>query len=216
MKNILAACLLLALSGVLLFCKNNTATSKEGETQNAATDFPPARTDSLVGFKGCDRAGFQAVGKGIVKFTYQHFAVQVAQRLDKMGEKITVIPLEGGESFDIPDLEAPHFIGVCRDYLFMDSGTGPDGRELFIFNVKNKTMVFQTKYCGDETWIVHDEKIWYSFPVDESEIAEKPECPEKEAWEKQGLRVGYGQRRIFDFLHRQLTQKSEYKCIAMQ
>ncbi|MBL7774606.1 MAG: hypothetical protein JNK89_01310, partial [Saprospiraceae bacterium] len=43
-----------------------------------------------------------------------------------------------------------------------------------------------------------------------------PNCPDREAWEKKGLRVGFGQRYMYHMANRGLTRKSEFVCAPLQ
>ncbi len=211
--------LLLAFS----FCKNTPL--PEGQTvvsentpivaQAPATPLPTGNRDSLAGFKGCDRATWSPLTANSEEFIYQHYTVVVTRSNDQPGEQITVKRDSGRTDFVIPLPEAGYFKGVSRNKLFVDEGTGPDGRRLLIYDLDKMVQFFSTPYCG-EPQIAQAEKIYYLVPVEEKDVERIPDCPEKEQWIKDGLKVGYGQRCIFNLLVRSNTRKSEWACVAMQ
>ena len=218
-KHILWYLAVLFIAGTMLYCKNgNTGTQPDRGKATEATSakLPAARTDSLFGIEGCERAGFQALSAKVRKFTYQNFSVQITDQ-DTPGEKIQVIMHSNGKVLDVPDGEPVYFAGAARDHIFIDVGTGPDKRELIIFNLKLRTLAqtYRTPYYGDLS-VASNGTLWFYAPVDEKEVTKKPDCPEKEEWLKKGQSIGYGQRRLFNLPTRGLTRKSEFICIPLQ
>lgn len=206
---------------VLLFesCENKTATIGNlppvGEKNLTPGSLPPGKSDSLAGFRGCERGAWSALSADSEEFIYQHYVVVIKRKANGMGEELTVRRDSGRADFVIPMPENGYFHGVCRNKLFVDAGTGPDKRDLFIFDLDKMTQTFTTPYCG-ELRIVQSERLWFYLPVEESEVTKKPECPQQEEWSKNGWSVGYGQVCIFNFMNRSLTRKSEWACVPLQ
>lgn len=223
MKNLFSITFGAVLLFTLVFCKNTPL--PEGQTivsnkpmsdTTAAAGLPAAKKDSVAGFKGCEKASWSQPSPNTSEFVYQHYTVVVTPNTDQPGEKITVKRDADRPDFVVPTLEEPaYFHGICRNKLFVDAGTGPDGRKLFVFDLDKNVQYFSTPYCGD-LQIVQSDRLYFMMPVAEAEVTKMPDCPEKEQWIKDGLRVGYGQRCIFNLMQRSLTRKSEWACVPMQ
>jgi len=222
MKNLLlfaaAAILTLALS----FCKNTPL--PEGQTivsENTPTETQPAaplptgKSDSLIGFRGCDRAAWSPLSRTADEFIYQHYIVKKTQIANNPGEVVTVLRDSGRVAFTVPMPTNGYFHGIIRNKLFVDAGTGPDNRELFVYDIDLMAELFRTPYCG-EPQIIESSRLHFLLPVMENDVTKMPDCPEKEQWLKDGLRVGYGQRCIFNLAQRSLTRKSEWTCVPLQ
>lgn len=177
--------------------------------------LPMGKLDSLAGFKGSDRATWSPLTSKSEEFIYQHYTVVITRNSDQPGEQITVKRDSGRADFVIPMPEAGYFKGVTRNKLIVDAGTGPDGREFFVYDLDKKVQFFSSPYCG-EPQIIQGERMYFLLPVDEKEVARIPDCPEKEQWVKDGLSVGYGQRCILNLVVRSYTKKSEWACVAKQ
>lgn len=219
MKNLFLLTAGTAMLFTLAFCKNTPM--PEGrkvvsdQLPEASAPLPMGNIDSVPGFQGCDKATWSPITVNSEKFVYQHFTVIVARNNDQLGEQITVQRDSGRADFVLPPVEAGHFYGVCRNKIFVESGTGTEGRQLIVFDVDKQVQFFNTLYYG-EPQIVHSDRLYFLMPADEKEVTRIPDCPEKEQWTKDGLRVGYGQRCIFNLLQRTLTRKSEWVCVALQ
>jgi hypothetical protein len=220
MKNLFLLALGAAILCTLSFCKNTPLP----EGQKVVSDNPQidpntpvaaVKRDSTPGFQGCDKATWSPVTVSTEEFVYHHYTVRVTRNADGPGEQITVLRDSGRTDFVIPMPEAGYFNGISHNKLFVDAGTGPDNREMFIFDLDKRTQFYNTIYCGEPT-IFHAERLHFLLPVDEKDVAKMPDCPEKEQWTKDGLRVGYGQRCIFNLKQRALARKSEWACVPMQ
>ncbi|MCW5922723.1 MAG: hypothetical protein KIS77_10280 [Saprospiraceae bacterium] len=222
MKNLFLLATGTALLLAFSFCKNTPL--PEGQTivsdstplnTEPEQPLPMGKLDSLAGFKGCEKATWSPLTANSEEFIYQHYIVKITRDPKTPGEQITVLRDANRPNFVIPMPDAGVFKGVCKNKLFVDTGTGPDGRELFVYDVDNMTQIYNTRYYGDPE-VVNAEKIYFLMPAEESDVTRKPDCPEKEEWLKDGLRVGYGQRCIFNFTVRSLTRKSEWACVPLQ
>ncbi len=217
MKNLFSFAILAALILLHSSCENKTATIGKLTTQTDNTltpgPLPPGKSDSIVGFRGCESGAYSPLSADSDEFIYQHYTVKLKRKSNGPGEEITVVRDSGRADFVIPMPDAGRFFGICKNKMFVDAGT--DNRELFIFDLDKEVQTYNTPYCGDLR-IAESERLWFLVPVEESEVVKKPECPEKEEWTKKGLKVGYAQRCIFNFMNRSLTRKSEWVCVPIQ
>lgn len=212
MKQALLFASALLLAGVLFNCKNNP-----GGTANAAaaSEIPQERPDSMFGIKGCDRAGFKPISATEHEFIYQDFTVHISPK-EEGGENIRVIRTDSATT----DLEIVHeeptiFAGAARGQILLEEGTGPENQKLVVYHVKRKGLMFRMAFCGDME-VTPSGNVRFYTPTEASEVPELPDCPDKEKWEKQGLKVGYGQLCLFSLVNRSLTRKSEYICVPLK
>ncbi len=208
---------LLAL--IFLSCKNQTASpeSKPAAGASVAADttvFTVAR-DTLVGFKGMDRCGYTRPAAGECEFQYRHYTIKTADLKDEPGQSISIMNLDTKSGFSVPSGLNGFFAGISQDILCVDIGTGPDMREMVLFNLKTMKPVLKTSYVG-EPEVLDIGKLWYLKPADEKTITKMPDCPDRSEWEKQGLRVGYGQVCLNSLSANTEVRKMEWRCVPLQ
>lgn len=209
MKRLLFYATAIVLSGSLVFCKNNPA------SQGASDELPADRNDSLVGLKGCDRAGFKALSKSERQFIYQDFTVNSKDKEDGKGQDINITRKDGAEGLTIIHEEPTWFLGSSRGQVLFEEGTGPENRKLVVYHVLRRTLMFRYPVCG-EMEVAPNGFVRFYTPVEESEMTKVPECPDKEQWEKDGIKFVYGQVCLFSLVNRSLTRKSEYACVPLK
>lgn len=201
-------------------CQNQnqpaTAESKPADTTAIAAPAPTGPIDTLVGFKGAERAAFKLDEQGRGEFQYQNHKVTVKDEVDSTttGQNI-MAAINGKNIYAIPFINNGFFAGIYNDRLFVDAGTGPDGREISIINLNTKKPVLRAPYVG-EPEILSNGKMWYLRPAKEQDITKMPDCPERAEWEKNGLRVGYGQVCIYDLTNDSEIKKTEWRCVPLQ
>ncbi|GEM_PF-1816081 len=215
---------LLGAAGVALFlwmCQSNTGTSDNSKGASAVeVNYPYERADSVFGFEGCDKGLYKADSAGAFEMVYAGYRVQVTDNPSQPGQQITVFVDSTGPRLTFPPFdEGGYFQGKWKNHFFVDLGTGPDVRKLNVYKIENGRLyqVFQTEYLPKEAPVVSQRgALWFYGPVEEKEISEKPACPEAEQWRKEGLRVGYGQRWLYDIEQRMYVRKSEFICVPRQ
>ncbi len=198
-------------------CKNK-ATETQSETAGDAPVMLEEKTDSLMGFEGCSRAGFKMLSPQVHEFKYQYYTFRITTKEDG-AESIDVRIDSTGRRFKVPDVEPTYFRGAARGHFFVDVGTAPGIRELIVYSLTRETLsqVYRTQYLLEEPPFVHENgNLWFYVPVPEGEVTKEPNCPDKAAWLKKGLKVGYGQRYLYNMVERGLTRKSEFICAPLQ
>ena len=85
----------------------------------------------------------------------------------------------------IPGREADFFSGVYKNYLFIDNGTGLNGRNLKIWSIGEKKVIFDTPYEGDLS--IKDDKLNFLKPIDlnKTKLPAPVNCPDAENWKKE-------------------------------
>lgn len=202
---------LLALAA--LACKNNTSASAD-----TPATYPGARTDSLAGFKGCERAGFKALTPQSHEFKYQNYTFLMTKREDGgEGEVIEITIDSSGTKFKLPAVEANFFQGASRDHFFVTIGSDPEVRDVIVYSLAKNTLtlVYRNAYLVNDPPFVANGSFQFFCPIEESELTKTPICPDKEAWVKDGKRIGYGQRYMYHMQNRGLTRKSEFTCAPL-
>lgn len=100
------------------------------------------------------------------------------------------MPSQESEIFTIDGSDSTEtFIGIYRHFLFTDSGTGPDGRGIGIYDLKKRKDVYYAIYSGNKMWIENNALVFYK----DIEPQNKIECAYAEKWESKGLSTGYEQ-----------------------
>jgi len=211
-KHIPFAAVTLLLCLLVVSCKNTPS--------EKSVVYPIEKNDSIVGFKGCLTAGFRASSDTAREFIYQKYLIKARTQDGFPGERIDVITLPDSIRQMLPVDDNGSFAGMAYEHIFIDAGTAPDLRELVLYRIRPEgviSMVFRTKYYPDPAPFVSENgNLWFYAPIEESDMVKTPDCPDKEKWVKDGLRVGYGQRVLYNLTDRMLTRKSEYVCVPLQ
>jgi hypothetical protein len=206
MKNLLVFCLLTLIL-------NACDTSKTGNSSPKASNTN-RQHDTLMGIKGCDLAKVQETKIGKT-YIYPETQVTVTPSEDGVGEEIHVVSAGKTDTFWIENIEAHHFFGLKNNFLFVDNGTGPNGRLVIVYDLTTRKNIHEARYEKDLS--LKDNKMIYLTPIDTRNIRLRDSvCPDKEKWEKQGLSAGYAQYVEFDFKTQTATQTGNYSCYPIQ
>ncbi len=219
MQHPLRLLFVLATVFVFAFCKNTPAADKTApaDTKTAAADTTTFTTprDTLVGFKGMERSGYTRPSRGAAEYAYQHYKIRTVDLPNEPGQAIVITQLDSNITYSVPNGIKGFFSGVYGNRLFIDIGTGPDVRELLIYDLKAKKALHKAPYVGDPE-VLDNGKLWYLRPAKEEEITKMPDCPDRAEWEKNGLSVGYGQICLYNLSANSEIRKSEWRCVQMQ
>ncbi len=94
----------------------------------------------------------------------------------------------------IPIDEATFVAGLHADWLFLDSGTGPDGRDLTVYSLQSGQEIVRTPYVHDELRI-DGTSLRFFVPVPTPPATR---CLGASDWEAGGLGTGYESEAILD------------------
>ncbi|MCS7035419.1 MAG: hypothetical protein RMJ33_12590 [Saprospiraceae bacterium] len=201
-------------------CQSSKTPDKKADKPPVEVTFPYEKADSLLGFEGCDKGLYRADSAESFEISYGVYRVQVKNNSDAPGQEIVAIIDSTGRRLTFPPLdEGGYFQGKWRNFFFVDLGTAADVRKLNVYKEEGGLLyqVHQTEYLPHEAPLVSASgSLWYYAPIEEANMREKPYCPDAEQWRKDGLRIGYGQRCLFDLTQRMLVRKSEYTCVPLQ
>jgi len=112
--------------------------------------------------------------------------------------------------FEIRNELAEYFLGLQGDLLILDSGTGPDPRGLFIWDLKKKKKVYSGRYSEAKI-----EPGYIKFWI-ETGVATDENCPDAKEWSAGGLGAAIETRVRLDFADFSATKSSEKRCSPRQ
>ncbi len=105
------------------------------------------------------------------------------------------------------------FFGLFGDYLFVDVGTGPEPRELRIYDLAKKKKIYTDSYAQPV-------KISSGPSLDFYRALEnnlpKRDCPQAKKWEAGGLGYGFEQRVILDLTTLKAKPVGKPRCSPRQ
>ncbi len=85
------------------------------------------------------------------------------------------------DDFEIRNEWAEYFMAIQGNLLILDSGTGPEARNLIFWDLEKKKKIHTTKYSDAD---LEPEYVGYWI---ETGTANDENCPEKKEWESSGL-----------------------------
>lgn len=107
--------------------------------------------------------------------------------------------------------ENESFLAFHGDLLLLDSGTGPDGRYLIIWNLANRKKVYEGDYS--EPYEIKSDTITFWR---ESGEANNKNCPARKKWEKQGFGAAIETQVTLDLRDLHLTTSPRTRCNLRQ
>lgn len=157
-------------------------------------------------------------------YVYQKYIVVTARSARDNGDIIAVRERASVDDFTcnkasessevfIIDGASETFVGIYRHFLFTDSGTGPDGRGIGIYDLAKKKHVYYAIYSGDEMKIEHDALIFYK---DIEKNKSKKPCPKAEKFNSDGLDFGFEQEVRIDLESLREVAIGEITCSSRQ
>lgn len=196
-------------------CKNETSSTTSSASETAQDEAPKAGADEAVhGMEGAEAARI-AAGEDATEYVYQQYKVRTVADGRNAGEHITVYTPDGQEIWKLANDSGHFFHGISRDHAFVDIGTGPSGRNLMVYDLKNNKTVFKLQYIGEAS-ISADGVLSFYRNMPERGVPKSTRCPEKSAWEKDGLGIGYGQLHTYPLTDGEVLGKPVFKCFPVQ
>lgn len=200
MKSIMFFCLPLFF---FCSCKEQTNSTTEAKSDTLAVSTPPTTTiDTVIGIVGTEKAKFNGT-----MFSYTSAQVKLMNNNNSQ-----VIEVNGTV---LPNQEGDFFGGIYKNYLFIDHGTGTNGRSLKIWSIDEKKVILDTPYEGELS--IKEDKLNFIQPIDITKTKQaKPKCPDAEKWAKDGFSIGYGVPSAYDFVKNTVVVMGETTCFMLQ
>ena len=163
--------------------------------------------DTTIGIVGADST------KVISPNVYQYINnVRVSIHPDSAnaGEHIIV------NDFEIRNQDANNFAGVYQNYVLIDNGTGPNKREIVIYNITTKELTFSTKYEGELK--IENGKLHYINASSKVENAKEQidSFSNENKCSTKGCKTLAGYAAYFDFETLKSTTTKDIKCYCEQ
>jgi hypothetical protein len=91
------------------------------------------------------------------------------------------------------------FFGLYRHFVFTESGTGPDGRGIEIYDLEKKKMVYSVIYSPVGVPRIENNALIFYKDLQDLRYKEHRYCPDAEKWLREsGLDYGFEQRTKVD------------------
>lgn len=115
--------------------------------------------------------------------------------------------------YTIKNADANYFVGLFGEYVFVDSGTGADGRGLEIFNLKSKKSIYSTEYYDELE--LRDGRFFIYDKFSETKGALRT-CRQAAQWKKDGFSIGWVRQSKLDLQTLKETPVGAIRCRAFQ
>jgi hypothetical protein len=178
-----------------------------------------------VGIAGTETPAIRK-GEAHTCYAYEKYVVFVTEDTEGVGEQIKVALRQpqaaAAKSCDmkaaktyylIPNDDANFFFGLAGDYLFVDSGTGPEPRGLYIFDLSKKKKIYTDSYSQPIT-LGKDGRLDYYKPSEKDGALK--DCREAKKWQADQLGVGWDQRVILDLATLREVAVGKLRCSPRQ
>jgi hypothetical protein len=177
--------------------------------QNKSSQFKADEAitfDTIIGIKGSDSAKVLTANN----FRYANCTINITPDGTGIGEIIKV------DNLTIKNEDAFNFFGIYKQFVFIDNGTSLNNRELVIYNIEARKIVYRTSYESEIT--LENKTLHYIHPIDLTRVRlKKPiKCPEQSKWKNSGLSIGYGADTYLNLETMQDSSAEEMTCFPMQ
>jgi hypothetical protein len=194
----------IAITTSLVACnttQNNTPNIKD----TVATQLPKAK-DTAIGIEGADKAVLVANNT----YSYCFGNVVIFPDTANAGESINA----GG--YEIKNNAANSFAGAYKKFVIVDNGTGPNKREVLVYDIAHKMEVFKSVYEGDLK--IENDKLHFisiATKVENAKAAIDSFAAENKCTTK-GCTTLAGYAAYFDFTTLKTTTTKDIKCFCEQ
>jgi len=154
---------------------------------------------------------------------FKMYSVLTENDCDAAGENITVFegstcdPKKSTKVLYLKNGMGQWFAGLFESYLFVDNGTGPDGRDLTIYDLRKKKQVYEATYSPLMDPRIEDNALIFYKDLGDLRDKEHLNCPDAEKWlHESGLGYGFEQKTKVDL--KSMTEKTigKVSCSSRQ
>lgn len=177
--------------------------------------------EAFTGIKGAETGGL-AFNGNLACYEYQKYTVISRSNGDSAGSDILVKNKgrktakcdwnERGAALSLKNSGADYFSGLYSHFLFVDSGTGPSGRRLAVYDLNKSTAVYSAEYSGEASLEKDVLRFW--LPSGAAKTGDN--CPRREEWEKQGLTASLEEDVRLDLKTLKLLRSGWLRCTPRQ
>ncbi len=206
---------ILLISALLILYSCQSSTTRTTEAEKAG--LIPGSENPLI--KECSNG---------TAYIYKQYEIHVEPSPELQGMNIFLYSPEvsGGNPCKLDRKTASHIIstgetegnnffgGIYGNYLFIDQGTGPDGRILSVYDLSNKKLILFTEYSDPD--LKDGVLTYYKTLVPDPGVIKNISCPDAEKWKDQGLTVLYEQKETFTLETETRVPIRQYRCRAGQ
>lgn len=179
------------------------------------------------GVKGTEPIKIHSLSKMKKCFYYYGYAVMTIASNTEVGEEIRIYKTKGNKGNNCSEnMHTPYFtfeknnenwafyfFGIADNFLFIDSGTGPDYRTIYVYDLTKKVKIFEDGYFRPISF--NDNNLIFNQEY-EPKDSDKPICPDAKKWEDWGLTVAYERKVIIDLETNNKKITNDSKCAARQ
>lgn len=177
--------------------------------------------ETFTGIKGAE-TGELTFNGNLACYAYQKYTVINRSSGDSVGSDILVKSKgrkaakcdwnERGAALSLKNSGADYFSGLYSNFLFVDSGTGPSGRRLTVYDLEKSTSAYSTEYAGEAALEKDALRFW--LPSGAPKTGDN--CPRREEWEKQGLTPSLEEDVRLDLKTLKLLRSGWLRCTPRQ
>jgi hypothetical protein len=113
--------------------------------------------------------------------------------------------------FEIKNQNAEYFLKLAGNRLVLDSGTGPDLRDLIVWDLSKQKKVYTGQYSGPLIMSPRRIGFW-----GERRSATKKECSSEQDQQKDGLRIAVETKVLLSLSNLSAKVTNKTRCISIQ
>jgi hypothetical protein len=134
----------------------------------------------------------------------------------KRGDKTAATngcPVKSPLLFTIKNPDSNYFLGLAGDFLFIDSGTGPDSRGLEIYNLKSRKSIFTSEY-HDSIKLITGDTLRFDKISGKNGLLKN--CKQAAKIKRDGMSVGWVQDTQLNLKTLKASSVGALRCVALQ
>lgn len=135
---------------------------------------------------------------------FKEYSVFTKNDDEDAGENIKVYkgstcdPKKSKKILDLKNDMGRWFAGLYESYLFVDNGTGPDGRVMEIYDLLKKKLIYSASYSSKEDPRIRNDNLIFYKDLEGLVDKEELHCPDAKKFLLQSLGYGFEQKTEVD------------------